>query len=228
MRVLVSVLMTVALTSTGADAGYDAAWYRMKFWSGEYPAGFSVIRAGTTVMARAGMDKDLPRTVPCALPYRAVIHPWNRARNRKSRIEFHAAARIVRLVAKEDFEFVGVDGQDSIRLPMKTRDVIEYIHSLGEGLFQVRVAGKEYTASQNLFEHVEDVPRDQFVEDNWAVMTCENGKRAYIFLDDLRDPADPEKFMPGIADVDAGLQSHGHFRDLTAAEAQALERKHRQ
>jgi hypothetical protein len=225
MRFVLSVLAALVLPSRGAVAGYDDDWYMTKFWSGEYPAGFSVTRAGTTVMGRTAMDKDLPRDVPCVLPYRAVIHPWNRARARKSRVEFHAATRIIRLVAKENFEFVGLGGQDTVRVPMKTGDAIEYIHNLGEGLFRVRVAGKEHTASQDLFKHVQDVTRDQFVEDDWAVMTCENRRRVHIFLDDLRDPADPEKFAPGIADGRAGHQGYGHSRDLTAAEAQALERE---
>jgi len=224
MRVLASALVALVLSSTGVAAGYDASWYIVGFWSGEYPAGFSVTRAGTTVMARTGMDKDLPRTVPCVLPNRAVIHPWNQARNRKNRIEFRSATRIIRLVAKKNFMFDGSVDKKDVQIPIRTGDIIEYVYNMGEGLFQVRIGGKEYTAWQGLFEHVEDVPKDQFVEDDWVVMTCENGKRAYIFRDDLRDPENLEKFVPGIADVGPGLQ-YGRTRDLTAAEARELERQ---
>ncbi|HEY2529277.1 MAG TPA: hypothetical protein VGJ20_15240 [Xanthobacteraceae bacterium] len=47
---------------TTSSTAYDASWYISNFWSGEWPAGFSVIGKHTVVTARAKMDKgDLAR-----------------------------------------------------------------------------------------------------------------------------------------------------------------------
>ena len=91
--------------SPPARTGYDKSWFISEFWSGEYPAGFSVTRKSTILMARSAMDKNLPRSVACAMPYLAVIHPWNTRRNQKSKVTYWSASRIVNLIAKEDFVF---------------------------------------------------------------------------------------------------------------------------
>jgi hypothetical protein len=83
--------------------------------------------------------------------------------------------------------------------------------------------GRQYTAGQNLFDHVEDVAQDRFVEEDWALLTCEGGERAYILLADLRLDDAGER-APGISDVGPGRLGYGKARDLTAAEARELER----
>ena len=197
--------------SSSALAGYDNTWFVSAFWSGEYPAGFSVTREHVTLMARSAMDKSLSRTVPCEMPYLAVIHPWNTARNQKSDVRFSSASKIVNLIAKEDFDFIS----NQVRFKIRKNDIIQYLRNDAEGAFEVRINGKQYTASQDMFDHVQDVSSDQFVEDDWALLTCVNGGRAYIYLPDVAG-------VPGINDVGPGMVEYGKARDLTVREAQKL------
>jgi hypothetical protein len=168
------------------------------------------------------MDKAAARDVACKLPYLAVIHPWNKRRIAASRVRFLSASKIVRLVAKEAFVFA--DDDKHAKIAIKKGDVIEYIRNDAEGSFEVRIAGKEYRAGQPLFDHVQDVADDQFVEDDWAALVCVGGNRAYVFLGDLAlDSDDPKARVAGISGVGPGQTGYGKARDLTAAEARALE-----
>jgi hypothetical protein len=227
--VLVSVLALMwlprAVGQPAAPAsGYDSSWYVSDFWSGEYPHGFSVTRADTTVQARRSMDKAAPRDVACKLPYLAVIHPWNQRRTATSHVKFLSATKIVRLIAKEAFVFEDVGGDAKRKVAIKKGDVIEYIRNDAEGSFEVRIAGKQYTAGQDLFDHVQDVPNDQFVEDDWVSLACTGGGRAWIFFAELGlGSDDPKAQTPGISDVGPGQTGYGRARDLTAAEARELE-----
>src|SRR5262249_44789034 len=205
--------------------GYDKTWFISEGWSREYPPGFSVTRPGTVVKARKTMDKAAARDVDCKLPYLAVIQPWNRRRAAKSNIKFLSATKIIRLVVKDTFDFEDESSRNPAKIPLRKGDTVEYIRNDAEGSFEVRIAGKQYTADQNLFEHVEDVPQDQFVEDDWALLTCEGGNRAYILLADFRlDSDDAAARTPGISDVGPGQAGYGRARDLTAAEARELEK----
>lgn len=87
----------------------------------------------------------------------------------------------------------------------------------------MRIFGKQHTAGQNLFDHLEEVARDQFVEEDWALLSCEGGNRAYIFLSDLMLDRDVGERPPGISRVGPGQTGYGKARDLTAAEARELE-----
>jgi hypothetical protein len=138
-----------------AHTGYDKSWFISEFWSGEYPPGFSVTRKNTFLMARSAMDKSLARSVACAMPYLAVIHPWNTRRNQKRKVTYWSASRIVNLVAKEDFTFES----DAAKIPIKKGDVIEYFRYDAEGAFEVRIKRKQYTAHQDLFEHVQETAK---------------------------------------------------------------------
>jgi hypothetical protein len=217
MRVLLFAL-AMSLQSAQAFAGYDDTWFMSKGWSGEYPPGFSVTKKRTTLMARSGMDKDLPREVACEMPYLAVINPWNKERIRKSSIQFFSATKIIKMVAKEDFDFG--DG-----VAVEKGEVIDYIGNGAEDLFGVRIHGKRYTAGQSLFEFVDAPSRDQFVEDDWVLLTCQSGNRAYIYLDDVRikGPNDSVTFMPGISQ--GYSEEFGKARDLTEQEAAKLEKE---
>jgi uncharacterized protein YecT (DUF1311 family) len=209
---------------TATAAAYDASWYTSKFWSGEYPPGFSVVEEHTVVMARAKMDKDAPRALACELPYLAVIHPWNTMRIKKNKIEFISATKIVPLIAKGDFVFDGYVGNKRVKLPVKKGTKLSYLRNNAEGAFEIEISGKQYTAGQDLYEHIEDANVvDRFVEDNWVLLTCKNGTRVYIYLNDLVSENDHHsKYAPGIADVGPGLTGYGKARDLTPAEARKL------
>jgi hypothetical protein len=214
------LVLVILLESASAFAGYDDTWFQSNFWSGEYPPGFSVTKKRTTLMARSGMDKDLPRDVACEMPYLALIHPWNKERIRKSNMQFFSATKIIKMVAKEDFDF----GDD---VAVKKGEVIEYIGNGAEDFFGVRIRGKRYTAGEDLFVFVETPAQDQFVEDDWVLLTCQGGNRAYIFVHDLgvRGWSDAPAFVPGISDTGPGQEGYGSARDLTEQEAAVLEKR---
>jgi hypothetical protein len=219
MRVLFIVL-AISLSAVKAFARYDDTWFKSKFWSGEYPIGFSVTKRHTVVMGRADMDKDLPRDVVCEMPYLAVIHPWNKERIKKSHIQFFSATKILKFVAKDDFEFYNIH--------IKKGDVIEYIGNGAEDYFGVRVAGKPYTAYQDLFDHVEAPDQDQFIEDDWVLLTCQGSNNAYIFFPDIavQGPKGTDGLVPGISDTGPGQdEGFGRARDLTEQEASAIEKE---
>jgi len=212
--------MPVGAQAARSATGYDKAWFLSQFWTGEYPSGFAVVDKKVVVAGRAKLDKNAPRAVKCELPYLAVIHPWNEVRRKKSKIEFWSATKIVPLTAKEDFVF---SPSLETKMAIKKGNVIEYVRNSGEGLFQVRLAGKVYDATQDLFEHMEDIAPEKFTEeDEWVVLNCVRGRRAYLlYPDDLADPQNPSKFQPGLINQGnvAGDGPYGKRQDLTEAEA---------
>src|SRR5262245_54830431 len=202
--------------------GYDKSWYIGEFWSGERPGGFAVTRRNLTLMARSGMDKKLPRTVACRLPYLAVFHPWNKARNQKSRARYFTATKIFDLIAKENFEYgfspfvsFSEGGGPDVKLAMKKNDAMQYLQYIGEGVMVVRIKGKDYVATGDLLDHLQDVPRKRFFGDKWVFLTCDNGVRAYIYFNEI-DPAQEAKVpgvnRPGLAAVSDAPPA----RDITA------------
>ena len=204
------------------QTGYDRGWYVSDFWSGEHPPGFAVTRRDAVVQARRSMDKAAARDVACKLPYLAVIHPWNQRRNARDRITFVSASRIVQLVVKEAFVFEDTGGKAHVRL--NKGDTVDYLRNDAEGSVEVRIGGRQYTAGQGLFDHVQDVADDQYVEDDWVALACTGGARAYIFLDDLGLASDdPKVRVAGISGVGPAVTGYGQARDLTEAEARDLE-----
>src|SRR5262249_31070681 len=183
---------------------------------------FSVTKRHTVLMARTGMAKALPRDVACEMPFLAVIHPWNAARIRESKVTFLSASKIVNMVAKEDFVF-RPDEVSAVPINIKRGEVLEYLRNIGEGAFEVRIRGKRYRADQDLFGHVLDVPGQNFIEENWVALNCVNGKRAFIYLPDLGLNGTKTR-VSGINDIGPGLIKYGKARDLPFREAERLER----
>src|SRR3989344_2302196 len=123
MRIYFATLSLAFVFIGPASAAYDGNWYKTDYWSGEYPGGFSVVKKGVSVPARAAMDKDLALSLNCALPYKAVFSPWNEKRNKKSKVSYFTAAKIIRLIAKENFFFESVESE---QLPIRKGQVIEH------------------------------------------------------------------------------------------------------
>ena len=167
------------------------------------------------------------------MPYLAVIHPWNEKRVKKSKIEFLSATKIARLHAKEEFDFNGLIAGRPILVHVNKGELVEYLRYDSEGQFEIRFRGKQYTADQDLLQHVQQEhagPADMdlgaiAIEEDWAVLTCENANRAYIFVSDIRlyDDKCVETYVAGISDPGPGQTDYGNARDLTPAEAMELE-----
>ena len=224
-NILIVAAVVLPVLWSNAGLAYDDGWYKWEGWSGEYPPGFSVTGRKTVLMGRTGLDPDLPRNVACEMPYRAVVHPWNRERIKQSKIKFYSFTRIVKLTAKDDYFLIASTNGIDEQVPIAKGTVLDYIHYVAEGEFEVRLDGRHYTVGQDLFEHLEEIPKDQFVEHDWVVLTCANKARASILLDDIRGKTDPDVFVRGISATGPGLLRYDTARDLTEAEAVGLERK---
>ena len=212
IRLTTSLSLALAcLTSLSAFAGYDKSWHKAEFWSGEYPNGVAVIKPGVRVKARAAMDKDAEPTIRCDLPYRAVFHEWNGSRVKANNVRFFTAAKIEKLVAKEDFSFA-VDDIDAKPLAIKKGQIIEYLIYGAEGYFTVRIDGKEYGADMSLFDHV-DGKAEESVYDEWIRLTCTNGKRVWLAVEDLYK-------VDGVLVGERNTLEYGRSRDLSRAEAE--------
>lgn len=218
MRLSILAAATVALLAASAQAAYDKAWYTTDYWSGEWPNGFAVAESGVAVPARSAMDKEAPPSIACTLPYKAVFHPWNEERTRLSKARYVTASRIVPLVARADFVFQPDEESDPV--PIKKGDTIEYLVYGAEGYFTIRIGEREYTASQELLDSMEPVADDAFLQEEWLQLRCENGKRAWIFMDDLRHVGEDGQttYADGLWAVMSGgpgIEEYGVARDLT-------------
>lgn len=196
-----------------ASAAYDNSWYQTDYWSGEYPAGFSVVKKGISVPARTQMDKNLSPSLSCPVDYKGVYHIWNP----KQRAQFITFSKIVPLTVKADADILvyGIDSE--VKIPMKKGDVIEYLTYGGEGWFSVRIKGETYDADQGLFEQVEAVDQSAFLYDQWLEINCA-GKKAYVLFEDLYtvDEDGNEKFMNGLDSWFLGFRDYGSVTDLTS------------
>jgi hypothetical protein len=220
-----SILASVVLLAAGAAAAdYDESWYRAEFWSGEYPNGFAVAAPDVTVPARTAMDRTLEPSIACPLPYKAVFSPWNEERSRLSEARYFTASRIVPLVAASDFPFE--HDQPGSPLRIRRGQQIEYLIYGAEGSFLVRIDGQEYTAYQELFDQVEPVEDEDFLQEEWLNLRCADGTEAWIFMGDLLQSAADGSvgYVPGLWSATGGgpgFVEYGQVRDLTDEEIAA-------
>jgi hypothetical protein len=223
MRLTILAAAAVLL-GAGAAAAYDESWYVTEFWSGEYPTALAVAAPGVTVPARAEMDRDQPASIACALPYKALFNPWNEERSRLSEARYFTASKIVPLVAREAFAFE--HDQEGGPLQIAPGQRIEYLIYGAEGSFLVRIDGREYAAYQDLCDHMEPVGDDDFVQEEWLNLRCEDGTPAWILLDDLMLVGEDGmvRYSDGLWNVTGGtlgFEEYGRTRDLTDEEIAA-------
>lgn len=213
-------LAALILTATTASASYDNTWYKTDLWTGEYPMGVGVVGKGVTVYGRRAIDKQAPKNVRCALPYRAYFHQWNQ--KRAAKLSFVTLSKIVPLIVKDDFVFETRNEDDQpVRIPLKKGDTVEFLVNIGEGFFFVRVGGQKLAAEQDLLERVGPVAEETFVHDQWLKISCLNGKQAWLFTDDLikTDANGDQRWMKGLTGTPPDDFEYGHARDYTDKEA---------
>lgn len=208
---------TMLLFSYAAGAAYDSSWYQTEYWSGEWPNGFSVVKSGFSVTAREGMDKDLPRTISCELPQKAVYNPWNVKGNELRKTRYFTASKIVILTAKKKFSFKE-DGREMKPILIRKGQKVEYLIYGSEGYFMIRLNGQEYTAGQDFLEKMEPVSEDAYVQEEWLNVLCGNGTSAWIFMADLKQPNGEDlQWIDGLKNAsigDPGVDGFGEARDL--------------
>ncbi|MSP40864.1 MAG: hypothetical protein EXR70_20445 [Deltaproteobacteria bacterium] len=217
MRILLIIFSM--LVSINAYADYDKSWFKSQYWSGEWPHVFSVVQKGVQVMGRKAMDKNLSRSIQCELPDKDVFNPWNSQRAKLSDAQYWTASKIIPLIAKKDFTFK----DDKKSVAIKKGQVIEYLIYGGEGFFEVRINGTQYSAGPELYEQVEKVPENASLQDEWLRLKCVGGQIVWLYFEDLvRTEKDSKKnFIGGLWNAsigNPGVDDYGKARDLTDQE----------
>lgn len=196
---LLSLVPFALLISFGASA-YDASWYRLDSWSGEYPPGFQVYKKGVEVLGRENLNKLEARTISCVLK-----------RNKYAPMKALPAANYVEMTkilpmkAKVDFHYTAYAKNEKtgefeeVVIPVKQGESIEYLTYLSEGMFRARYQGLEFETGQDLFDHLEEVDSSAFVSDLWVKVSCFNNVNVWLMLSDLRT-ADGEGWIDGVRD----------------------------
>lgn len=193
-----------------AIASYDDSWYRQDFWSGEYPNGVAIVKENVSVPARLTMDRDIPASISCQLPFKAVFHPWNEARD----VRYVTAAKILSMQAKEDFEYETQDGV----IKAKKGDLLEYLIYYSEGMFALRYKGKVYTADEGILEKTNFDYSMVVGQEEWFQVECVGGLSAWVYMKDLLQYDDDTGeliFRPGLGDWWRGFREYGKVVDLT-------------
>ncbi|KYG66068.1 hypothetical protein AZI86_03100 [Bdellovibrio bacteriovorus] len=204
-----SMLTLGFLFSITAQAAYDDSWYQDDFWSGEYGNGIAVYKENVSVPARPVMDRDIPASISCQLPFKAVFHPWNEARV----VQYRTASKIIPLHAKEDFDY---DTDNGI-IFAKKGDLLEYLIYYSEGMFALRFKGVEYVVAQDILEKTDYDPSMYVPQEEWFKTTCVNGGEVWIFLSDLNsvDQNGDVVYFPGMGSWWPGYVEYGKVEDLT-------------
>lgn len=204
-----TLLGAFTLVSFFASAAYEQSWYLSEYWNGEYPNGFSVVAKNVSLPARAAMDPSLPISISCAVPFKAVYHPWNRARSAK----YLTLTKIVPMVANEDL-VLGLEGEEQAQV--SAGEVIEFLNAGSEGIFLVRFKGVEYNATVELLDKVTykdaDIQRDE-----WLNLTCGGGENAWILMSDVYQiHADGEwTYAEGLDTWFRGFRQYNKVTDLS-------------
>jgi hypothetical protein len=178
----------VTLATGGAEAAYEGGWYKVPFWSGEYPNGITM-ESDTTTMLRAAPDPDAPQTIECTLPQGATYHPWNIPRVESDQLEFVTFSPIIENVVVADgmvFAYPPLS-MEAIELNMQAGDTWEFLAYLGEGFFVMRYQGVVYEAGQELYEFSEaaGAAADDRQSDEWLRLTCSNGARGWLRVNEV-------------------------------------------
>lgn len=216
------LFLTTFAFLASSHAAYDKKiWHIVPYWAGEYPNGFSVIKPGTKVPARAKMDPALPKTISCELPYLAVFHQWNLERTKASKNEYVTASKIIPMIAKKTFKY---DLGEKKSFTVKKGEVLEFLIFKGEGFLDVRHKGKVYEVEGSIFENFPAVNDDAFVRDEWLQVKCVGGELAWISYFETWELGESGRHMyvDGLGDMGPAMEDYGKVRDLTEAEAEAL------
>ena len=149
-------LLAAAIVLAGGPAiaaPYDDSWYRAPFWSGEYPDGFSVVKA-TTLQLRPTLDKDADKTIACDLPQGATYQPWNQSRVEEQGLTFVSFTKIGDYKMLKPLETTLYRRMDATELQVKLSkgETWRYLVYLGEGAFLMEYKGEEFDGNPDMLD----------------------------------------------------------------------------
>ena len=205
-------LALVAALFAGAPAlaqgleEYDDSWYRASFWSGEYPAGFTVVR-DITIQLRPRLDADADKTIACDLPARATYQPWNRERVEEQGLTFVSFTKIGDYKVTKPFEGTFYRNLDAteVKVSLQPGDTWRYLAYFGEGAFLLEYDEVLYDGGQDLVDHSQQMG-DAAGYHEWLRINCPNNQWGWLFMGDIS--LDDDSF------VSPNITGYGEARDL--------------
>ncbi|RYE07568.1 MAG: hypothetical protein EOP22_17205 [Hyphomicrobiales bacterium] len=187
---IVSFLAFAGLMATPAVAqsveSYGDDWYRAPFWSGEYPAGFTVLK-DTVVQLRPALSPTAAKTVDCPLPAKATYQQWNGARVEAEGLHFVSFTEIdeMEVTAALDTSLFRNDDGTSVDVGFKPGDKWRYLAYFGEGAFLMEYDGVRYEGDQGLMEVSKSLQPGERGYEQWLRINCANNQWGWLFFGDI-------------------------------------------
>lgn len=183
---LLLALLTASGTLAQSPVKYGDGWYRGTFWSGEYPAGFTVLK-DTTVLLRPRLDPAAVATVECPLPAKATYQQWNTARVAAEGLEFVSFTETVDMVVTQPYEAALYAESDSAEtsVAFKPGDTWRYLAYYGEGAFLMQYKGVNYTGDQGLDDASKPAREGAHGYDEWLRINCSNNRWGWLLMSDI-------------------------------------------
>lgn len=181
------VLLALAATPARAADAYDGTWYRGEFWSGEYPAGFTVV-TDTVLRLRPEIGREAEPQIECPVAAGATYHPWNVARGIADGLAFVSFTRIEEMVIEAPFSAELYPEVDTtpVTVDFAKGDTWRYLAYYGEGAFLMEYDGVRYTGDQSLMEASRStLPEREKGYDEWLRINCSNHMWGWLYLPDI-------------------------------------------
>ena len=196
-----------------ALSGYDESWYVSAGWPGEYPAGFAVLDAGTTVPAWTVPNGANEADTSCALPQYANYQLWNYDRADADDLRFFVATKTFPVTLNQDASIEYISDGGIHTLDLKAGDQLTYLRYLGEGFTVVSYDGAEYDINEAELRDISDIGSMPTVEDQWVRVTCADGTQPWLLYASVID-------HPGI--VPSPMLAYGEASDIAPEDAEQI------
>ena len=227
MKLIIAITLAASMAGCPTEsehlaspaATYDASWYKIESWGGEYPNGFTMA-TDITINIRGRPDLDAPKSISCVLRKGATYHPWNDKRVISDRLEFVSFTKIetYELKASSTVELSPQSGDGNTTTEFKKGDRWSYLADLAEGNFLIKFGDKIYIAGQDLYEKSIKVEApvnsgqksisSEKSAHEWLKLKCANDTVGWIFFNEIKNA--PGLTGPNIVGygIAADLQSH--------------------
>jgi hypothetical protein len=194
MSKFAAVLFLVLLCAPAAaqQNPYGPDYYRAEFWSGEYPAGFTVLE-DTVLKLRPSLSPDAEATIDCPVSKGATYHPWNLPRVADEGLSFVSFSRIADYEVQTPYEanLFNEAEQTDATISFKPGDRWRYIVYYAEGTFLMEYDGVRYTGDQGLADASKALtPEGELTYTEWLRIDCSNNMWGWLVMAEaLENPA---------------------------------------
>jgi hypothetical protein len=191
-----AVLALAIAAMPAAGAGYDKSWYRVNYWLGEEPWGFT-LTDDAALLIRSTIDPEQVPNRTCALRKGATYDPQNEARERRDHLQFVTYSKIIeyRVTKACTSGFERIDNEKGVDINFEKGDRWSFLSNISEGEYYMRFKGRIYRGGSpnQLFDVSVPVASDdsdtEQETDAWLGLICANGITGWILMDELQQKA---------------------------------------